>query len=68
MSLGKEFWEAVDRGELWVVKENYWGWKDRKDLLDDVIAKGVDFTVRFIQRVEMQKTVYLLHSLIRVKR
>ena len=43
--------------------------EDRKDLLDDVIAKGADVTVRFIQNVEsMQSGVYLLHSLIKEKR
>ena len=51
-----------------MVDENWKSWRDRKDLLDYVIAKGADVTVRFIQNVEMQKTVYLLHSLIREKR
>ena len=32
-------------------------WEDRKDLLDDVIAKGADFTVKLIQSVERCKTV-----------
>ena len=40
----------------------------RKDLFDDVIAKGADFTVRFIQNVEVQNGVYLLHSLIKETR
>ena len=30
-------------------------WKDRRDLLDDVIGKGADVTVRFIQNVEDAK-------------
>ena len=66
-ALGKEFREAVDGENFEWLEANWWSWKDRKDLLDDVIAKGADFTVRFIQNVEMQKSVYLLHSLIREK-
>ena len=30
-------------------------WKDRKDLLDYVIGKGADFTVKFIQNAEDAK-------------
>ena len=43
-------------------------WKNRKDLLDDVIAKGADVTVWLIQNVGVQNGMYLLHSLIREKR
>ena len=35
-----------------MVKANQERWKERKDLLDDVIAKGADVTVWFIQNVE----------------
>ena len=37
------------------LKENWGRWKERKDLLDYVIAKGADVTVRFIQNVEDAK-------------
>ena len=30
-------------------------WKERKDLFDYVIAKGADFTVKFIQNVDRCK-------------
>ena len=43
-------------------------WERRNDLLDDVIAKGADFTVRFIKNVGIAKGVYLLHSSIREKK
>ena len=49
--LGKEFREAVDGGNFGWLEANWWRWEDRKDLLDDVIAKGADFTVWFIQNV-----------------
>ena len=38
------------------LKENWERWKDRNDLLDDVIAKGADVTVWFIQNVRRCKT------------
>ena len=53
--LGKEFREAVDGGNFGWLNGNWESWKERKDLLDYVIAKGADFTVRFIQNVEMCK-------------
>ena len=34
---------------------NWERWERRRDLLDDVIRKGADFTVRFIQNVEYAK-------------
>ena len=54
-ALGKEFREAVDGGNFGWLNGNWESWKDRRDLLDDVIAKGADFTVRFIQNVENAK-------------
>ena len=38
-----------------MVEANWERWKDRKDLLDYVITKGVDVTVWFIQNVEDAK-------------
>ena len=52
--VGVGFREAVDGGNFEWLRENWGSWKDRKDLLDDVIAKGADVTVRFIQNVEVQ--------------
>ena len=37
---------------LW---ENWGKWGERRDLLDNVIAKGADVTVRVIQNVEDAK-------------
>ena len=34
---------------------NWERWEDRRDLLDDVIAKGADVTVRFIQNARRCK-------------
>ena len=48
-ALGKEFWKAVTSGDFKRLKANLERWTDRKDLLDDVIAKGTDFAVWFIQ-------------------
>ena len=68
MSCGKAFREAVDGGNFGWLKANRRSWKERKDLLDYVIAKGADVTVWFIQNVGvLQKSVYLLHSLMREK-
>ena len=50
--MGVEFREAVDGENFAWFKENWWSWKDRNDLFDDVIAKGADVTVRLIQNVE----------------
>ena len=44
----------MERNFGWL-KANWERWKDRKDLLDDVIAKGADVTVRLIQNVEDAK-------------
>ena len=54
-ALGKEFREAVDGENFGWLKANWGRWKDRKDLLDDVIGKGADVTVWFIQNVEDAK-------------
>ena len=54
-ALGKEFREAVDGGNFGWLKANWERWEDRKDLLDDVIAKGADVTVKLIQNVESAK-------------
>ena len=55
MLVGIEFREAVDGGNFGWFKANWERWKDRKDLLDDVIAKGADVTVRLIQNAESAK-------------
>ena len=34
------------------MERKLWSWKDRNDLLDDVIRKGVVVAVRLIQNVE----------------
>ena len=54
-AFGKEFREAVDRGDFGWLKANLEGWKERKDLLEDVIARGADVTVWFIQNVGSAK-------------
>ena len=66
--VGVAFREAVDGENFEWLKENWWSWKDRKDLLDYVIAKGADFTVRLFKRLRVQGSVYLLHSLIKGRR
>ena len=43
----------MERNFGWL-NANWESWKDRKDLFDYVITKGADFTVRFIQNVEVQ--------------
>ena len=53
--VGVAFREAVDGGNFEWLKENWESWEDRNDLLDDVIAKGADVTVWFIQNVEDAK-------------
>ena len=57
MTWGRSFRKAVDGGNFGWLNANWKSWKDRKDLLDDVIAKGADFTVRLIQNVENAKRV-----------
>ena len=49
------FREAVDGENFEWLNANWGRWRDRKDLLDDVIAKGADVTVRFIQNVRDAK-------------
>ena len=49
--VGVEFREAVDRGNFGWLNRSWTSWKDRRDLLDYVIAKGADAAVWFIQRV-----------------
>ena len=50
-----------------MIEGNWERWKERKDLLDYVIGKGAVVTVRFIQNVDVQNGMYLLHSLIKEK-
>ena len=54
-ALGEEFRKAIDGGNFVWLRINSERWYERKDLLDDVIAKGADFTVRLIQNVESAK-------------
>ena len=54
-ALGKEFREAVDGENFEWLNENLERWEKRKDLLDDVITKGADVTVSFIQNVKCCK-------------
>ena len=54
-ALGKEFRKAVDGGDFEWLRINWESWKDRKDLLDDVIAKGAVVTVWFIQNARSAK-------------
>jgi hypothetical protein len=56
---GKEFREAVDRENFGWLNVHLRDWKDRGDLPDDVIAKGADVTVWFIQRVGKAKRFIL---------
>ena len=58
-AFGVRFKEAVDGGNFGWLRVNWERWKDRKDLLDDVIAKGADVTVRFIQNVVFAKVCVL---------
>ena len=51
-ALGMEFWKALDGGNFGWLKENYVSWRDRRDLLDCVIAKGADAAVWLIQNVD----------------
>ena len=56
------FEEAVDGENFGWLRINWESWKDRKDLLDYVIAKGADVTVGLIQNVESAKG-YVLAAL-----
>ena len=58
-TLGVGFRKAVDGRNFGWLRANWWIWEDRKDLLDDVIAKGADFIVRFIQNVGSAKDCVL---------
>ena len=40
----------MDENFVWL-NGNWESWEDRDDLLDDVIAKGADVTVKLIQNV-----------------
>ena len=51
-NFGVEFREAVDRENFEWVNESWDNWKERRDLLDYVVAKGADAAVRLIQNVE----------------
>ena len=53
-ALGARFKEAVDGENFEWLNANLESWKERKDLLDDVIAKGADVTAWFIQNVVVQ--------------
>ena len=57
--VGVGFKEAVDGENFGWLKANSRSWKERRDLLDYVIAKGADVIVRFIQNVEDAKTCVL---------
>ena len=57
--VGVEFRKAVDGGNFRWLRTNWERWEKRKDLLDDVIRKGADVTVRFIQNVEDAKDCVL---------
>ena len=57
--VGGRFKEAVDGENFEWLKENWESWKKRNDLLDDVIAKGADVTVRLIQNVRRAKRCVL---------
>ena len=67
-TLGKEFRKAVDGRNFGWLNANWERLWDRRDLLDDVITKGVDVTVWLIQSENIQNGVCLPHSLIKEKR
>ena len=52
---GKEFRGAVEGRNFGWLRASWMSWEKRKDLLDDVIAKGADFAVRLIRNVEDAK-------------
>ena len=67
-TLGVGFKKAVDEEDFEWLKENSRRWWRRGDLFDDVIARGIDATVKFIQDVAgLQNGMRLLHFLIREK-
>ena len=57
---GKEFREAVDGEKFEWLRESSSKWAWRKDLLDDVIARGADVTIWFIQNVGCVKSHVLV--------
>ena len=57
--VGVRFKEAVDKEDFEWLNENFERWERRKDLLDDVIAKGAGVTVWLIQKVESAKRCVL---------
>ena len=59
MPWGRSSRKAVDGEDFGWLNANWGRWKDRKDLLDDVIAKGADVTVRLIQNVRDAKRCVL---------
>ena len=50
--LEREFRKAVDGADFGWLKTNVNGWLNRKGLLDYVLGKGVDFTVKLIRSFE----------------
>ena len=53
--VGVGFKRAVDERNFDWLEKNWERWKERKDLLDDVVAKGADVTVMIIQSVGRAK-------------
>ena len=51
--VGVKFRKAAEEGNFEWLNAHLERWQDRKDLLDDVIRKSADFTVKFIQNVNM---------------
>ena len=48
-TLGVWLRRAVYGGNFEWLRENWWIWEARNDLIDDVIANGADFTVKLIR-------------------
>jgi len=61
-TFGVGFKEAVDMEDLNWLRAYWRKWKERNDLLDYVIAKGADFTVKLIKKAEDAKK-YVLAAL-----
>ena len=57
--VGAAFKKAVDGENFEWLKESYRSWENRKDLLDDVIGRGFDVTIQFIQNVKNAKECVL---------